>query len=45
MRTISLHDFTMAKVLSVPDPLSFSGEHRLRRGFLLVFVLLAGRGR
>ena len=45
MRTISLHDFTKAKVLSVPDPLSLSGEHRIRRSFLLVVGLLAGGGR
>ena len=43
MRTILLHDFTTAKVLSFPDPLSLSGEHRIRRGFLLVeFYLLVG---
>ena len=47
MRTISLHDFTTAKVLSVPDPLSLSGEHRTPRGFFLVesYLLVGGSSR
>jgi hypothetical protein len=47
VRTISLHDFTTAKVLSVPDSLSLSGEHRTPRGFFLVesYLLVGGSSR
>ena len=47
MHTISLHDFTTAKVLSVPDSLNLSGEHRIRRSFLLIesYLLVGGSSR
>ena len=47
MHTVSFHDITTAEVLSVPDPLSLSGEHRIRRSFLLVgsYLLVGGSSR
>ena len=47
MHTVSLHDVPTSEVLSVPDPLNLSGEHRTPRGFFLVesYLLVGGSSR